>query len=72
MKMRVPAPDIAQIAFEVLYVDWVEADDGCVEAHIGFCQAVTEVEWPAGFGEVCFCAVEGLEELGDGLLIGFF
>lgn len=57
VEMRVSASDIAEIAFEVLYVDWVEADDGCVETHISLCQAVTKVEWPAGFGEVCFCAV---------------
>lgn len=69
--MRVPAPDIAEIALEVLYIDWIETNDGRVEAHVGFCQAVTEVEWPTGFGEVCFCTVEGLEELGDSLFVGF-
>jgi len=68
--MRVAAPDVAQVALEVLHVDCVEADDGRVEADVGFCQAVAEVVWAAGLGKVCFGAVEGLEELCDGFFVG--
>lgn len=46
MKVRVSAADVTEVALEVLDVDCVEADDGCVEADVLFGQAVAEVVWP--------------------------
>ena len=62
VKIRVAAADVADVALEVLDVDCVEAHNGRVEAHVLLRQAVAEVEGPAGFGEICLCAVERGEE----------
>jgi hypothetical protein len=71
VKVWVSATDITDVALEVLNVDGVEADDGCEEADVLLCQAVAEVEWAAGFCEICFCAVEGGEERCDGFFVRF-
>ena len=54
--------DVAEIAFEVLDVDGVEADDGCVEADVGFGDGGAVVEGAGVGGEVRFGAGEGGEE----------
>ena len=36
VQLRVAAPDVSDIALEVLDVDRVEADDGGVKADVGF------------------------------------
>ena len=58
MEVWVPAPNVAQVAFEVLHVDCVEADDGGEQANVSLSQAVSEVEGAAGLGQICFGAVE--------------
>lgn len=71
VEVGVAAADVPDVALEVLYVDGVEADDGCEEADVLLCEAITEVVRTAGLGEVFFCAIQRFEELGDGLLVGF-
>ena len=54
--------DVAEVAFEVLDVDGVEADYGCVEADVGFGDVGAVVEGAGVGGEVVFGAGEGGEE----------
>ena len=74
MQGRVAATDIADVAFEMLHVDGVEADDGGVEADIGFGDGGAEVIRSfcvvVLLGEVGFGAVEGGEEGLDGGFVG--
>lgn len=72
MQRRVPGSDIADVAFEMLDVDGVEADDGCVEADVGFGDGGAEVVGAGGglLGEVGFGTVEGREEGGNGGFVG--
>lgn len=69
--MRIAAPDIAQVALEVLDVDLIEADYGRVQADVGFCDAVAEVVRSAIFGNLLFSTVERLEEYLYVLLVSF-
>ena len=68
---RVPAPDLPEIALEVLHVDGDEADDGRVQAHISFGGVGAVVVRTRGFGEFGFGAVECCEESLDVLFVGF-
>ena len=52
MQSRIPRANISNITFEVLDVDCVEADQGCEEADVGFCDVRAEVVWCCGAG-VC-------------------
>lgn len=36
MQLRIPASYIADVAFEMLHVDGIEADDGGEQADVGF------------------------------------
>jgi hypothetical protein len=71
VKVGISAADITDVALEVLHVDGVEADNRCEKADVLFCEAVAEVVRTAGLGEVLFRTIQGLEELGDSLLVGF-
>jgi hypothetical protein len=71
VEVRVSTANIADVALEVLHVDGVEADDCCEEADVLLCKSVAEVERSVGLGEIFFRTIQGLEELGDGLLVGF-
>ncbi len=71
VQSRVPAPNIPEVALEVLHVDGVEADDGRVQAHVGFGGVGAVVVGAGGFGEFGFGAVEGCEESLDVLFVGF-
>ena len=71
MEVWVAAANVADVALEVLHVDGVEADDGCVEANVLLSETVAEVVGTAGLGEVLLRTIEGFEKLGDGLLVGF-
>lgn len=67
----VPAPDVPDIALEVLHVDRVEADERDVQADVGLGDLVAKVERPRRvLREVRFCAVQGGEEGLDVLLVG--
>lgn len=46
VQVGISAADVTEVALEVLDVNCVEADDGCVKADVCFGQAVTEVERP--------------------------
>lgn len=71
MQRRVTRSYIADVAFEMLHVDGVEADYGCVEPDVGFGYGGAEVVGGGVGGEVGFCAVEGREEGLDGFFVGF-
>lgn len=71
MQIRITGSYIADIAFEVLHVDGVEADYGCVETDVGFGYGGAEVVGGGVGGEVGFCAVEGGEEGVHGFFVGF-
>lgn len=72
MQRRVPRPDVPHVAFEMLHVDGVEADDGRVEPDVGFRDVRAEVVRTRGglLGQVGFGAVEGGEEGADGGFVG--
>ena len=72
MQRRIPGAYVADVAFEMLDVDGVEADDGCVEADVGFGDVTAEVVGAGGGlgGEVGFGAREGGEEGLDGGFVG--
>ena len=48
VQVRVSAPNVADIALEVLDVDCVEANDRCVQSHIRLSQTIAEVVWASG------------------------
>lgn len=74
VQRRVPRSDVPHVAFEMLHVDGVEADDGRVEPDVGFGDVRAEVVWARRggglLGQVGFGAVEGGEEGGDGGFVG--
>ena len=57
MQGRVAGADFLEVGLEVLDVDGVETDDGCVEADVGFADLVAEVVGARGGGQVLFGAV---------------
>ena len=63
VQRRKPRTYITDIAFEMLDVDGVEADDGCVEADVGFGDVPAEVVGAGGRlgGQMGFGAREGFE-----------
>ena len=71
MQRRETRADVADVAFEMLHVDGVEADYGCVEPDVGFGDVRAEVVGGGVGGEVGFRAVEGREEGVDGFFVGF-
>lgn len=75
VQIRVPRPDIADIALEVLDVDGVEADDSRVQADVGLRDVGPVVVWPTVIrgvvGEMGFGVIERFEEGVDVFLVGF-
>ena len=71
MKIRITAANIPDIAFEVLYVDCVETDNGRVEPNIRFSKAITKEVRPRRRLQMSFNPVEGGEERGDCFSVGF-
>ncbi len=71
VQRRKPGSDVTDVAFEMLDVDGVEADDGRVEADVCFGDVGSEVVGCGVFCEVGFGAVEGGEEGADGFFVGF-
>ena len=70
MKSRVPAPNIPNVAFEVLDIDSIEPDDGREETDVSFGGLGAVVVGSCGGGELGFDAVEGFEELGHCFSVG--
>lgn len=58
VQCRIPGSDIANVAFEMLDVDWIEADNGGVETHVGFRDLVSKVVWRGVLGQVGFGTVQ--------------
>lgn len=71
MQCRISTPDIADVAFEMLDVDRIAANDGGVETSICFGHVFTEIVGACVLRQVGFRSVEGGEKGLDGFFIGF-
>lgn len=71
MQRRVARSDITDVALEMLHIDGVEANDGGIEANIGFRDIGTEIVRSSVFSKVSFRAVERGEKGLDGFFICF-
>ena len=73
MDGRITASDIANVALKVLDIDCVEADDGYVQAYIGFGEMRTEIIRSLGSCgvELGFGLVEVSKEVCNGGVVGF-
>ena len=69
--MWVPAPDVSDVALEVLNVDGVESDKGGEEADVSFGDGGAMVVGGGVGCEVGFDTVKGAEEGFDGFFVGF-
>ena len=58
MQRGVSRSDVTDVALEVLHIDWIEANNGSVEANICFRDVGTKVVWSTVLSEVGFSAVE--------------
>ena len=70
MDCGISASDVADVAFEVLDIYGVEANNGGVKTYVGFCDGRSEVVWGALSSEMSFSAREGFEEWADGFFVG--
>jgi hypothetical protein len=63
MQVRIICANGADIGLEMLDVNDIEADYGCVEADVCFCDFLAEVEWALRFGffEVFLYPIQTLE-----------
>lgn len=71
MQRWVPAPDIPDVALEVLHVDGIESHNRREETHVGFRHLVAEVEGPGVLGQVLLGTVQRLEQGLDVALVSF-
>ena len=55
----------------MLHIDWVEANNGSIQANICFSDVGTEIKWGSVFSKVSFGAVEGGKKRFDGFLVRF-
>lgn len=69
VQIRIPGPDILDVALEMLHVHGVEAHDGRVQPYIGLGDLVAEVEGARGFCEVCLGAIEAREQFAHVVLV---
>ena len=69
MQRRIPRANISDVAFEMLDVHRIKADDGRVQSHIRFGDALSEIERRCLLREMLLCAVEGREERLNGFLV---
>lgn len=70
MQRRVAGSYVPDVAFEMLYVNRVETDDGRKETDVCFCYCGAEVVGSSCFGKVGFGAVEGGKQGSDSLFVG--
>lgn len=61
MQCWITRADLPEIALEVLVVDGVEADNGCVEADISFGDVAAKIVRRSTLGDVGFGAIKRLE-----------
>ena len=71
MQGWIATSDIADVAFEVLDVYGVKANDSCIETHVGFGDMCAKVVRIGILGQMCLCLVQMFKKRVDGLLIGF-
>ena len=55
----------------MLHIDWVEANDGSIEANICFSDVGTKIKWSSMFCKMSFGAVKGGKKRVDGFLVRF-
>lgn len=71
VQARVAAANVANVALEVLHVHRVEARQRHVQPDVRLGEGLAEEVRAVGLrGEVLLCAVEGLEDADDALLVG--
>lgn len=59
VQIRIPGPDVADIAFEMLHIHRIEAHNRCEQADVGFGDVVAGEEvWCCGVSKVLLEAVE--------------
>ena len=61
---------IADVAFEMLHINRIEADDSRIEADLSFSDVLAEVVRACMGSQMLFSAVKGSEQGLDGLLVG--
>ena len=66
----IPGSNVPNVAFEVLHVDRVEADDCSVETYIRFGDVLAKVVGGGILGEMGFDSVESLKKGLDVLFVG--
>ena len=71
MQRRVARSYITDVALEMLHIDRVEANDGSIEANIGFRDIGTEIVGSSVFSKMSFGAVERGKKGLDGFFISF-
>ena len=59
MQRRITRSNITDVALKMLHIDWIEANDGGIEANICFSEVSTEIVWSSVLGKVSFGAVKG-------------
>ena len=71
MDVGIATTDISNVAFEVLDIHRVEADDGRKEPHVSFGHILAPVEWSMfRLRQVFLDTIQRLEQLGDSLHVG--
>lgn len=71
VQSRIAGADVADVAFEMLNVNRVEADDGGVEAYVRFGDSFSEIERSRSLCQMGFSAIEGAEQGSESFLVGF-
>lgn len=71
VQRRITRSNITDVALEMLHIDWIEANDGGIEANVCFSDVGTEIVGSSVFGKVSLGAVKGDKKGFDGFLISF-
>lgn len=71
MQSWIAGSDVADVALEVLHIDWVEANNSGVKAYISFSDVLTEIVWIGMRGQVGFSTVKGGKQGLNSLLVSF-
>ena len=71
MDRRIPRAYITNIAFEVLYVYWIESSNGGVQANVCLGDLLAKVEGVRMLGQVGFSPVKCTKQRLDGFFVAF-
>ena len=71
MQCGITRSDITDVALEMLHIDWIEANNGGIEANVCFRNIGPKVIWTSMLSEMSFGTVKGIEQGADGLLVSF-